>query len=289
MNPSTVFGILSGIGIVTLTVVFSVEQSMLLWNPMSLLIVLGGTLAAASIAFPLSELKRIMFVFLIVLRNEKTYAEKDFQELVQVSRTLSSGKVHEIEGRLGEIKNPFLRLGIQLVIDSTPAEDVIEIMSWRISKLRSKERNEAKVFYAMASFAPAFGMIGTLLGLVNMLTELGNDIGALGLNMAVALMTTLYGIIAGNLIFKPIGMKFEHRTEQRVALMHTIMQGISLLCLKRAPGVIEETLQVFASDRQDEIFDPNPQDRSDPEDGRKPKRKGKGRRQVSPAPARARA
>ncbi|MDA0369633.1 MAG: MotA/TolQ/ExbB proton channel family protein [Proteobacteria bacterium] len=229
MNPSTTIGIFGGIAIVAIAVVFSVDQASLLWNPLGLLVVFGGTLAATLIAFPMNEVGRIFTVILIVLRNERLYAKDDQAELVSVARSVLRADIRAIETRLKSIKNPFLRLGIQLVIDNTALDDIVDIMTWRIEKLKAKEKAEALIFRAMASFAPAFGMIGTLLGLVNMLNALNADVAAIGSNMAIAMMTTLYGVIAGNLLFKPIAMKFEQRTQQRVALMMTVMQGVILL------------------------------------------------------------
>ena len=229
VNPSTTIGIFGGIAIVAIAVVFSVDQASLLWNPLGLLVVFGGTLAATLIAFPMNEVGRIFTVILIVLRNERLYAKDDQAELVSVARSVLRADIRAIETRLKSIKNPFLRLGIQLVIDNTALDDIVDIMTWRIEKLKAKEKAEALIFRAMASFAPAFGMIGTLLGLVNMLNALNADVAAIGSNMAIAMMTTLYGVIAGNLLFKPIAMKFEQRTQQRVALMMTVMQGVILL------------------------------------------------------------
>lgn len=197
---------------------------------------------------------RIFQVVLIVMRNERLYSRDDLRELVAVSKLLMRAPDYRrLEGKLSNIRNPFLKLGIQLVIDNAPADDVIDIMSWRIEKLKAKEAGEAQMFRAMASFAPAFGMIGTLLGLVNMLGDLGVGIEEIGRNMAIALMTTLYGVIAGNLLFKPIAIKFEHRTQQRVALMTTVLQGVLLLHQRRSPGVIAGTLNSFTIDREDEI------------------------------------
>lgn len=255
MNPSTTIGMAGGFLIVAVTVFFSVDNPTFLWNGLGLLIVFGGTLAATLVAFPMNEVGRIFSVFLIVLRNERLYAKEDQAELVSVARAVMRADIRGIEARLRTIKNPFLRLGIQLVVDNAELEDIVDIMTWRIEKLKAKEKAEAMVFRAMASFAPAFGMIGTLLGLVNMLGALNADVSAIGNNMAVAMMTTLYGVVAGNLIFKPIAMKFEQRTQQRVAVMMTVMQGVILLRQNRSPAVIRETLESYSAERRDEILE----------------------------------
>src|SRR5690606_1586664 len=150
-------------------------------------------------------------------------------------------------------QNPFLRSGVQLVIDNTPDEDVMDFLQWRIARLRAREQAEAQLFRVMAAFAPAVGMIGTLVGLIDMLTVLGDgNIQVIGQQMAIALMTTFYGILIANLVCKPIAVKLERRTAQRVLAMHTIMHGIAMMAERRSPAVLRETLQAFVADYEDE-------------------------------------
>ena len=122
--------------------------------------------------------------------------------------------------------------------------------------MKAKEHAEAQLFRVMAGFAPAFGMLGTLVGLVNLLFLLGDgDMTAIGRQMAMALMTTFYGVLLANLLFKPVAVKLERRTEQRLVLLNTIMQGISMMSQKRSPSMMRETLNAFVAEVQDEIID----------------------------------
>ena len=106
----------------------------------------------------------------------------------------------------------------------------------------------------MGSYAPAFGMLGTLLGLVNMLHGMSEgSFEQVGFNMAVALVTTFYGIVLANLIFKPIAVKLERRTEQRVQLLSMVLESVSLLSQKRGPAFIRETLHSFIAQYEDEV------------------------------------
>src|SRR5665647_895077 len=117
-------------------------------------------------------------------------------------------------------------------------------MQWRISRLRAREAAEAQLFRVMAGFAPAFGMLGTLVGLVNLMSLLGGgDIGAIGRQLAVGLMSTFYGILLANLVFKPVAVKLERRTEARVVLMNMVLQGVSMMCERRSPALMRETLK----------------------------------------------
>ncbi|MCW8908339.1 MAG: MotA/TolQ/ExbB proton channel family protein, partial [Sedimenticola sp.] len=168
------------------------------------------------------------------------------------------GRLQAIEEALTRVHNPFLRTGIQLVIDRTPPADIDALLKWRIFKLRRQEWGEAQVFRSMAAFAPAFGMAGTLLGLVNMLQAMDNaDFKVVGINLGIALTTTLYGIILANLLLKPVAIKLERRTEQRVMLMYMVLEGISMLGQKRNPSFIRETLNSFVAQYEDEIHSPS--------------------------------
>lgn len=256
MNPSTLIGIVTSVLLLGVILFFSADSASLFLNWPSLGIVLVGTMAATFISYPLGEVVRIFGLLGTVMRNERLYAEQDIDELIEISRLWISGNIRAVEDALQDVANPFLKTGVQLVIDMTPEEDIFELLQWRISRMRAREHAEAQLFRVMASYAPAFGMIGTLIGLVNMMFLLGDgDMTAIGQQMALALMTTFYGVLLANLVFKPVAVKLERRTEQRVMLMNMVVQGISMMSQKRGPAVMRETLNSFMTQYRDEIND----------------------------------
>lgn len=205
-------------------------------------------------SFPLREVLRVFKVFVIVLRNERLYEIGDIDEIVGIAQLLYQNRVLQAEDVITNLRNPFLRSGLQLVVDGVPVEDILNLLQWRITRLKAREHAEAQVYRVMGGYAPAFGMVGTLLGLVNMLYDMGgDDFGSIGVNMAVALITTFYGIVLANLIFKPIAVKLERRTEQRVALLSMVMEGVVLISEKRTPSFIRETLFSFIAQYKDEV------------------------------------
>lgn len=169
MNPSTTIGMLGGLGMLVTVLFFAAEEPAAFINLPGLAIVLGGTFAATFLSYPLKEVLRVFGLFGIVLRNERLYTRDDMEELIQISRLWLRGDIRAVEAALDKVSNPFLRTGVQLLIDLTPEEDILDLLQWRISRLRARERAEAQLFRVMASFAPAFGMIGTLVGLINMM------------------------------------------------------------------------------------------------------------------------
>gem|GEM_PF-1643610 len=190
MNISTFLGILIGLGLIGGTIVLTADNVLMFLNLPSLIMVLGGTMAATLISYPFRELRNVFKVFGIVLRNERLYAKQDLDELIDVSKLMFQGQIHKADERLNMIRNPFLRTGIQLVLDGSGSDDISSLLQWRIARMRARERAEAQIFRTMAAFAPAFGMLGTLLGLINMLS--GMDAAGfehIGKNMALAMIT----------------------------------------------------------------------------------------------------
>lgn len=256
VNPSTLIGALAGVLMLAIVLAVSASDPGMYVNLPGLAIVLGGTLAAAFISYPLREVRRVFALLRTIFRSEQNYIDRDIDELVQISQLWMKNDVRKVEEALEKVSNPFLRTGVQLVIDRTPEDQIIELLQWRIARLRAREQAEAQMFRVMAGFAPAFGMLGTLVGLINLLTVLSDgDMTVIGQQMAVALMTTFYGVLLANLLFKPVAVKLERRTEQRVVLMNMVMQGISMMSEKRGPAVMREALQSFMMHYEDEIHD----------------------------------
>ena len=142
------------------------------FNLPGLAIVLGGTCAALFIAYPLSEVVRVFKLVRTVFRNDQHDQQRDIDELVNMAQLWMNTDVHKVEQELKKVSNPFLRTGVQLIIDNTPEDQIIELLMARGA--RAREQAEAQMFRVMATFAPAFGMLGTLVGLINLMAILGD-------------------------------------------------------------------------------------------------------------------
>ncbi|HSH47618.1 MAG TPA: MotA/TolQ/ExbB proton channel family protein [Halomonas sp.] len=259
MNPSTLIGILASCVMLASVLLFTAESPQSFINLPGLGIVMAGTLAATFISYPLKEVVRVVRLVGIVFRRENTYIRDDIRELVDLSRLWLKGDVRAVETAIQKTRNPFLRNGIQLLIANTKEEEIFDLLRWRIVRLKAREHAEAQIFRTMATYAPAFGMIGTLVGLVNMLEVMeAGDLHIIGPRMAVALLTTFYGILLANLVFKPIAVKLERRTEERLIAMNMVLEGISLISRRRLPSFIEETLHSFVANYHDEISGSEP-------------------------------
>lgn len=259
MNPSTLIGMLASTVFLTVVLLFSVDNPLLFINLPGLAIVLGGTLAATFLSYPLREVLRIVHLVSTVMRHDRLSTQQAIEELVGISRLWARGDLRAVEQALVQVRNPFLRTGVQMVIDHTPQNDILDLLQWRIARMRATEAAEAQLFRVMAHYAPAFGMLGTLLGLINLMDQLGGgDMRAIGEQLGIALMTTFYGILLANLLFKPVAVKLERRTEQRLVLMNMVLEGISMMCAQRSPALMRETLKAFVARHHDELSDAAP-------------------------------
>ena len=256
MNKSTLIGFGLGIVTVILVVAFSAIDSWAYLNLPGLAVVICGTLAALFISYPLSEVRRLPKLLRIVFKNDKFDSQRDIDELSALAQLWMNDDVHKVEEALKKVANPFLRTGAQLIIDNTPEDQIIELLQWRIARLRAREHAEAQMFRTMAILAPAFGMLGTLIGLVNLMSVLGTGgMNIIGHHLGIALMATFYGLLLSNLICKPIAIKLERRTEQRIVLMNMVLQGIAMMVERRGPALVRETLNSFMQRVEDEIHD----------------------------------
>jgi chemotaxis protein MotA len=257
MPPVAWIGALLTLLLATGLMVLGAESPISLLNVTGLAIVVLGTVGAVLVSYPWREVLRVSRLALRIFRHPGSRNGQDIQSLVHLSRLWFSGDPRRVEAALKEVRNPFLRTGVELIIDNTPEQEVLDLMRWRMVRMKARERGEAQMFRTMALYAPAFGMVGTLVGLVNMLgvIDLG-DLALVGEHMAVALLSTFYGIVLANLVFKPIAVKLERRTEERLITMNMIMEGVSLLSRRQAPAFIEATLNSFVVQHQDELQDP---------------------------------
>lgn len=250
---STILGLAGIIALAYFVFTQTVDDTSYFWNPKGLAIVLGGTFAATFISFRSSQLVAFFGAFVAIFRDEQSI-NVDIRRLIDVSRLFVAKDLQATQEAVKKVPNPFLRLGLQFAMDGTPIDDLMHVMNWRIQKLMERESSEARMFRMLASFSPAFGMLGTLVGLIGMLGTLGSgDLAVIGQNMAIALITTVYGLMLANMVFKPIAIKLEQRTEQRVAMMNVLLEGVILLRMGRGPATIADQMENLVKTYRDEI------------------------------------
>lgn len=250
MNIATLIGFIFGTLIFSVAIFQSTENPDIFWNAIGLAVVLGGVTAATFICYPFKKVIMVFVTFIKVLKPDDIHITNYIAEIHHLAQLSISGTA-KLEKSLTGIKNYFLKDAVRMVVDQYPTESIRHVLSSTITQTRKREYREAAVFRSMAKFSPAFGMIGTLIGLIVMFQGLNqNDMGGIGGAMAVAMMTTFYGILMANLLFLPIAIKLEDRIEERTVLMTVIMEGIILVAKKTPPPLVLDELKAYLPPRR---------------------------------------
>ena len=244
MDIATLIGLIFGLAVIGIAIATGGEIGLFINLP-GILIVLGGTLAATLIKFRLVDM---ISAFALGLRtafreiaSDPNTIYKEVLEMVAAARKSGVLALQDFK-----IDNALLRLGIRLVVDGHSAENVRHILDQEINQMLIRQEKGETMFRGIGDSAPAFGMIGTLVGLVQMLANL-SDPGNIGPAMAVALLTTFYGALTANLIAIPIADKLAAKTTQDRIVNDLVFESVMLIHQRQGPQVIAETLAAFLS------------------------------------------
>ena len=245
MDIATVIGLSAGILMVLVTIVSGGQVAGFLSLP-SLILVLGGTIAATLINFRMRDVLAVLAIVRNVFQEDAPEADHLIEQIVGIARVSRREGILALEGHVNNLDDHFLERGVQLAIDGVAAETMKEILATDIQVMQERHALGQSVITAMATFAPAFGMIGTLIGLIQMLASL-QDPSQIGKGMAVALLTTLYGALLANLVFLPILGKLKVRTAQEVLHRELIIEGLLSVQQGEHPHILEQRLKAFLS------------------------------------------
>jgi len=243
MDIATFIGVIASFGLLVSAIMLGSSLTAFIDIP-SMLIVIGGTVCATMINYPLRDVIRtIKVVQKAFFAKNLTFGEIIASFVNYASRARKEG-ILALEAMLPEIQDDFLKKGLQLTIDGLEPASITEILETEISFIEDRHRLGAEMFQTMGTFAPAFGMIGTLIGLVQMLQSM-DDPSSIGPAMAVALITTFYGACLANILFLPISGKLKFRSREENLVKEMIHQGIISLSRGDNPRIIEQKLHSF--------------------------------------------
>ncbi len=245
MDLGTIVGFAAGTLLIAIAIALGGAFSAFLHLP-SLCIVLGGSLSAACVMFPADQLLGAVKVAAKAFRFRRTSPERLIRRLVAMAEVVRREGLLALEKE--ELEHEFLRRGLNLAIDGTDSDTIDTMLVTEIQALRRRHQQGQKIFRALGMASPAFGMIGTLIGLVQMLQQL-DDPSAIGPAMAVALLTTLYGAVLANLVFLPIASKLEQRSSEEVLVLQIIAAGIRSVTRGDYPRLTQTRLEAFLAPR----------------------------------------
>jgi chemotaxis protein MotA len=251
VDKGTLFGVLAGVVLVGGSVAMG-SGIQIFFSPSSVLIVLGGTLAATTIAFPTRELKLIPPVTRRVFKNPKTEILVIMQFLMDCRKAASKEGPLALEKMAQEAPSQPLEKGLTLIADGTDAHALQEILTTEQQTMEEHHRIGQRIFSEMGKFAPAFGMIGTLIGLVQMLATL-DDPSSIGPSMAVALLTTFYGALLANLFFLPMVTKLDRRIRIEGQQIELMIVGMMSINHNDSLAIMREKMKAYLADQPDNL------------------------------------
>lgn len=211
------------------------------FDPTSIAIVIGGTFAGLMIMFPLSQFTKMPKHLMIIFMPRQYEPQVYIQKMSEYAKTARVSGLLSLETEIANLEDAFMKKGLQMIVDSVDAQEVKAQLESSLDNLDERHANERSFYDKGAALGPAFGMIGTLIGLINMLKNL-TDIETVGPNMAVALITTFYGSCLANIVFAPISNKLRVRHEEEYLCMRIICEGIQAIQAGSNPKLVEDKL-----------------------------------------------
>lgn len=247
MDQSTVLGLVLAMLFTGGSIIMSGDMGAFIDIP-SILIVVGGTIASTMIAFPMSEIKNVGKLFQKAFFYEEVEPKEVIQNVIELANIARKDGLLALEEHGLESEDKFMKKSIMLIVDGTDPELVRSILETELTFLEDRHSQGQSLVQTMGTYAPAFGMIGTLIGLVNLLKEL-DDPDMIGPNMSVALVTTFYGSFLANVVFLPLAQKLKVRSESEILIKELILEGLLSIQAGENPRIIEEKLKTFIPPR----------------------------------------
>ena len=243
MDFATIIGAFAGVVVVLGTILQGGGADIFFHIP-SLLIVGGGTLAATFVNFPISDVLKVLKVVSKAFLHKAPLPYQTIELVVSMSEQVRREGILALDRQLASLEDDFLRKGAQLAVDGMEPDVIRGILSMEIIRLEDRHKVGQSIFTAMGTYSPAFGMIGTLIGLIRMLRAL-EDPTQIGTGMAIALVTTLYGVLMANMLFLPIAGKLKERSQQEILLNELMLEGILAIQSGDNPRIVRDRLMGF--------------------------------------------
>lgn len=248
MDILSILGFILAVGLVGFGMTFDQEAMKLVFTNLkafvdipSIAITVGGTIGVMMISFPAGAFKKIGSHLKIIVRPYQFDPAQSVAQIVGLATEARMKGLLSLEDKLSEIDEPFLHNSLMLVVDSVDSEKVRQVMETELDQLDERHALDRGFYEKAASFAPAFGMIGTLVGLILMLGNM-QDVNALAKGMATALITTLYGSLLANIVCLPVASKLKARHDEEFLCKQLVLEGVLAIQEGENPKFIEEKL-----------------------------------------------
>lgn len=241
---TTILGIVIALMSIVIATVMDGNSFGALIGPSSLFLVVVGSIGVSIAGYQMPDVKRVPKGVILSMTGKEADPGVAVDRLMGYAETARKEGVLALESKLDDLDDAFMKAGLQQVVDGMDADVVREVMETELAALDERHLPVIAFIKTMGGYAPTMGMIGTVVGLINMLGNL-SDPAQLGLGMSVALLTTLYGVIFANLVFLPVAAKLNRLHELEVGQRVLVMDGILAVQAGASPRMIVERLEAY--------------------------------------------
>lgn len=244
MNLTAIFALITGIVMVFSTQIIDGGSVLALLQPSAFFIVVGGTFCAALLNFNYATIKKAFANATEIFYKEENRTVKVIDDIIQLSYFARKNGLLALQGVLPQVRDSFLSRGLQLAIDINNPQLLYDVLSAEIAYEEEEELISSRVFEALGGYAPTFGVVGAVMGLIQVMSHIQN-IHVLGSGIATAFVSTLYGVGFANLILLPIAGNLKQKTREKILLKEVMLQGVISILMQENPAIIEEKLVAF--------------------------------------------
>lgn len=244
LDIGTIGGIVLGIVLIVWSIVIGGVSVMAFVDVPSVVIVIGGSFAAVFVSFPLKWVLGCGAIFKQTMTTSTISVSDIITKIIDLANVARREGLLALEEAVDQVNDDFLKKGVMLIVDGTDPELVKNILETEIAYMEARHSQGKGLLDTFGSLGPAFGMIGTLIGLIAMLKNL-DDPSSIGPSMGVALITTFYGSVLANLIFIPMSNKVSIKSKEEVLVREIMVEGLLSIQAGENPRIIEEKLKAF--------------------------------------------
>ncbi len=253
MDIGTIIGILLAFGLMLMAILSGGGVGMFIDTP-SIMIVFGGTSGVALINFPIKDVMGAFNVAKKTFLIKELHIQQLLEQLMEFANKARKEGILSLQGSIDTIDNEFLVKALQMAVDGQEPADLKNMLNTEIDYLQARHEKGITIFESLGAISPAMGMIGTLIGLVQMLEKL-DDPTAIGPAMAIALLTTFYGVVLANIVFLPIAGKLKTRSKDELLHKIIIIEGMGAILSGENPRIMEQKLHSFiAPNLRESVF-----------------------------------
>lgn len=241
--------LLTGVGLVVCfaVVIYGIVQGgslMLFWDPASVYITFGGSISALLMTYSMDEVKNMGKLSIQAFKETKSSTMEIIIQFTDLSKKARREGLLSLEDDISQMDDQFLKKGLQMVVDGIEPETIKEILELEIGEMETRHGRGMGIFSAWGAYGPAFGMLGTLIGLIQMLANV-SDVNSITSGMGVALITTFYGSVIANMICLPISSNLREKSAKEVGEREMKLEGILSIQSGVNPRIVEEKLMTY--------------------------------------------